>query len=240
MRWVLDDVRSALLRFRALKNGRPAMTVTRLEVGSELGMQGHVCSQSLRSFEMFSQITRSFGKCTMRKCPRQASRSNSLCVEDRDGAFLSLPIEHFNVFDKANRQRVIVYEVLGVLTLFCVGIQAEKMQFLFRCYCLFARGTTDCTHADRCVRLRECRLFDFDNSGSMSTADMMILLQCLSHGLFNAGVTKRRPPIAELEGLSRVMFSRADMDKVTLAVLVVVQHGMMMGSNAAGRALDRS
>lgn len=43
-------------------------------------------------------------------------------------------MEHFKVFDADNRQRVLAFEVLAVMALFCNGILTEKLEFIHRLF----------------------------------------------------------------------------------------------------------
>jgi len=126
----------------------------------------------------------------------------------REGAFLALPNEHFKVFDTKGIGTVVVLEVLSALALFCVGIQEEKLSFLFKLFCF----SGDDMFEVRSVRAAR-QLRSSPNDGDQ--ADMMILLQTVTSMLEKTGITSRVPKNKELQKLTQTMFQRADTNKVS-------------------------
>ena len=56
------------------------------------------------------------------------------------GAFLALPIAHFDMFDDTGSGRVYVYEVLFVLLMFCQGQKREKSELAFTLFDYNSQG----------------------------------------------------------------------------------------------------
>lgn len=56
------------------------------------------------------------------------------------GAFLALPVAHFDMFDDTGSGRVYVYEVLFVLLMFCQGQKRQKSELAFALFDYNNRG----------------------------------------------------------------------------------------------------
>lgn len=111
-----------------------------------------------------------------------------------DGAFLSLPMEHFDLYDAKSTNEVFVYEVFFMLAVFCKGTEDEKVSFAFQ-------------------------LFDFRGVGHITGPDMVMLMQAIMSATKKLGVVKRVPNERQLERLAMSLFKDADKnvdDKVEL------------------------
>merc|ERR1712138_288708 len=80
-----------------------------------------------------------------------------------DGEFLTLPVELFNAFDRERKGKVYALEIFVTLAIHCCDNIKNKVRWCFR-------------------------LFDFDNSNTISHTEMIMLCRCISRGLFAIGV----------------------------------------------------
>lgn len=110
----------------------------------------------------------------------------------RDGAFLSLPLDHFHVFEAGRsaaqpKNKIMVTEVFCIMALFCSGLMADKVALLFQ-------------------------MFDFSDNGELTMPDMVILMQSVTGAAFKVGLVADRASTKEIELLAHEMFTHADIN----------------------------
>ena len=93
------------------------------------------------------------------------------------GEFLSLPVGLFNFFDINGKEKVHALEVFVVLAIHCAGNVTDKIEYCFK-------------------------LFDFDNSNTISQTEMVMLCRSLTRGLAAIGGISDIPSYQVLEEIS--------------------------------------
>lgn len=102
-----------------------------------------------------------------------------------EGAFLSLPMDHFDMFDVHHKNKIFVYEVFFLLILFCSGPLDEKIDFAFS-------------------------LFDFSGKGHLTLPDMVLLLQAVTSASWKMGLTDVNPSSEAVAKHANDLFTKAD------------------------------
>ena len=93
----------------------------------------------------------------------------------------------FNSFDINGKEKVHALEVFVVLAIHCAGNVTDKIEYCFK-------------------------LFDFDNSNTISQTEMVMLCRSLTRGLAAIGGISDIPSYQVLEEISAEMFQAADTD----------------------------
>lgn len=105
-----------------------------------------------------------------------------------DGAFLSLPLQQFEVFACEHENLVFVYEVFSSMVLFCSAGLEDKITFMWK-------------------------LFDFSKTGGLTLPDVVILMQSVCVGSFRLGITKRKPRQQHIVALAKDAMHKADRNR---------------------------
>lgn len=162
-----------------------------------------------------------------------------------DGAFLCLPIDHFELFDvnkcvgahgrrtvacraltsRASTHRransIFVHEVFFILALFCKGPLEEKLSFAFELFDFSGKGHLTLVRLWRKPH-RRSRPPCSDCSCALQT-DFVLLLQSVTSASHKFNLIAAMPSTADLEAHARELFTTADGnmdDKVELAEFI--------------------
>lgn len=164
-RWSLDNITAAYERFRAMKERYPGDSPFLCNRREWWEVREHSLGGSApcRTHEYWSHWLHQNRLANRNRPPSSTflmphlphTRTTQVFTDYstvKNGAFLSLPMTHFDAFAQDHPLKVFVYEVFAVMTLFCAAAPEDKIRFGFDIFDFNKNGYLTRVRLLRCPR----------------------------------------------------------------------------------------